>query len=116
MIIGFSCRQVSYLHHLDILARYYWGQGLGEEKSHLGISGAFPRHRPSTAAKNGAAAKFMTLMHALFVEVRREVNETGIERYLLKRGILEPFEAFSCQGKMYVKEETFLTMMGLRTK
>ena len=66
MIIRFSCRQVSYLHHLDILARYYWGQGLGEEKSHWGISGAFPRHRPSTAAKNGAAAKFMTLMHALF--------------------------------------------------
>ena len=72
MIIGFSCRQVSYLHHLDILAQYYWGQGLGEEKSHLGISGAFPRHRPSTAAKNGAAAKFMTLMHALLVDVGRE--------------------------------------------
>ena len=90
--------------------------GSGQEKSHWGISGAFPRHRPSTAAKNGAAAKFMTLMHALFVEVGREANETGIERYLLKRGILEPFEAFSCQGKMYVKEETFLTVMGLRTK
>ena len=40
--------------------------GSGQEKSHLGISGAFPRHRPSTTAKNGAAAKFMTLMHALF--------------------------------------------------
>ena len=75
MIIGFSCTQVSYLHHLDILARYYWGQSLGGEKSHLGISGAFPRHRPSTAAKNGAAAKFMTLMHALFVEVRRREGE-----------------------------------------
>lgn len=103
-----------FARHLDILAQYYWGQVLGEEKSHWGISGAFPRHRPSTAAKNGAAAKFMTLMHALLVE--REANETGIERYLLKSGILEPFEAFSCQGKMYVKEETFLTMMGVRTK
>ena len=61
-----------FARHLDILARYYWGQGLGEEKSHWGISGAFPRHRPSTAAKNGAAAKFMTLMHALLVDVGRE--------------------------------------------
>ena len=31
----------------------------------------------------------------------REANETGIEGYLLKRGILELFEAFSC---LYVKE------------
>ena len=106
MIIGFSCRQVSYLHHLDILARYYWGQGLGEEKSHLGISGAFPRHRPSTTAKNGAAAKFMTLMHALFVGGAKQ----GLNNIGLKKAVSRLLKLFPVKNALFTDDDVLRTV------
>ena len=87
--------------------------GSGQEKSHLGISGAFPRHRPSSAAKNGAAAKFMTLMHAFFSgggEKRGGGAKQGLNNNGLKEAVWRILKLFPVKDALFIDDDVLRTV------